>query len=222
MTDRIKLQQLSRHWTPPGGLDRSRPREVMLTPGGRALAAFSVAMLACSLAAVAGLDLIAERERRTARLFEVKGRDAGAEVTRLWRERGKDHQPWIAFRFRVGDRDFESQAPARYRIWRNLRIGSALTVRFLPSDPRVVRLRDNPPQPMPAFIPILVGLGLLAAGVVPPLVIGGQRRLLSEGRPALALVTRHSRSQHGRTVVHYEFATLGGTIAMGRSEARKP
>jgi hypothetical protein len=95
-------------------------------------------------------------------------------------------------------------------------------VRYLPSDPAVNHPRGWQEKPMPVWIPYLVAAGLAVAGWLAMRGILSQKRLLAEGRPAPALVTRHTRTQHGKTM-HYEFVLLSGAIAKGRSgPARKP
>jgi hypothetical protein len=64
---------------------------------------------------------------------------------------------------------------------------------------------------------------------IPPiallLLLNAQRRLLAEGRPAPALVTKLARHQTSHGVSHqsirYAFPLLSGSMAIGRSDARK-
>jgi hypothetical protein len=70
---------------------------------------------------------------------------------------------------------------------------------------------------MPIWVPFLVGSSLAAGGAVLVLILRRQLRLLSEGRPALAVVTRYSYAQHGAKNIHYEFPLLSGGMAKGRS-----
>lgn len=222
MSSRQQLQELQRGWRPPDGLDRSRPRDVRLTAGGGALAALSAALFAAALVVGVGLEVVAEREHESRRLLRDEGADARGEVVRLWRARGEKRQPWVAYRFTVDERAHEAAVRAPLGLWRRLAVGSPLEVRYLPSDPHLNHPRGLEPQPMPPVVPYLAAAALAALGALPLVAIRGQRRLLTEGRAARAVVTRHSKDQHG-TVAHYEFATLGGTTAAGKlGPTRKP
>ena len=48
-----------------------------------------------------------------------------------------------------------------------------------------------------------------------------QMQLLTEGRPAPGIVTRHRRTKDG-TIIRYEFALLNGATAKGRGQTRRP
>jgi hypothetical protein len=222
MDNRIRLLELQRRWTPPDGLDRSRPRPVRLTGAGKAVLRVAVALFVGALAAGIALEFVASREAEAQRLLQEQGVNTEGRITRLWRSRGEDKQPWVAYRFTAQGHVYERRAKAPLRIWRNLQVGSDLPVRYLPSNPVLNHPCDWQQKPMPAWIPYLVAAGLAVPGRLVMLGIRSQRRLLAEGRPAPALVTRHTQTQHGKTI-HYEFPVLSGAIAKGRSgPTRKP
>lgn len=63
---------------------------------------------------------------------------------------------------------------------------------------------------------------MVAVGGLMTLPLAHQRRLLAEGRAALATVTKHSASQHGK-MVHYEFTALSGSRGHGQTgPSQKP
>jgi hypothetical protein len=63
---------------------------------------------------------------------------------------------------------------------------------------------------------------LAAVGGLFTIPLRYQGWLLAEGRPALAVVTRHAKTDKG-TVIHYEFTMLSGSQGKGRSgPSRKP
>lgn len=222
MDNRIRLLELQRSWTPPDGLDRSRPRPVRLNGAGKALLSVAVALLVGSPVAGVALQLTVSREAQTQRLLQEQGANTEGRITRLWRSRDEDKQPWVAYGFTVQGRVYERRAKVPLRIWRNLQVGSDLPIRYLPSDPALSHPRDWQEKPMPVWIPGLVAAGQALAGGLIMRRILSQRRLLAEGRPAPALVTRHTHTQHGK-IIHYEFPLLSGAIAQGRSgPAKKP
>lgn len=213
------LVRPKRAWTPPDGLDRSRPRELRLTSGGKGLVALAACLWIGALAAGIGLHLHSSRQAAEQRLFREQAVDGVAEVTRLWRGKGESKQPWVGYRLTVDGRSYEGRAKLGQRTWRTLREGSEMPVRYLPSDPSTSRLRGPGPEPLPPFVAYLVAGALaLAAGCV-LLPLRGQRRLLSEGRAAPALVTRHAKDQHG-TTFDFEFAALSGSKLKGKGGPR--
>jgi hypothetical protein len=222
MSSRQELQELRRNWTPPDGLERSRPREIRATAGGVALVALAAAIFAAALAAGIGLEVLAGRQREVQRRLRDEGAAVSAEVVRLWRARDDHRQPWFAYRFTTNGRVVEGASKVNLAAWRQLAVGSSVEMRYVPSAPEFNYPLGFPPRPMPAVLPYAAAAALAGLGALPLVVLRGQRRLLSEGRAARAVVTRHSKDQHG-TIAHYEFATLGGTIVAGKAgPTRKP
>jgi hypothetical protein len=222
MSSRQQLEQLQRNWVPPDGLDRARPRDMRATAAGVALVALSGVLFAAALAVAVGLEVLAGRQREVQRLLRDEGSNAHSEVVRLWRSRSKEREPWASYRFAVDGREIEGAVRLPLTVWGRLAVGSTLEVRYVSSKPEVNQPAEFPRRPMAPVVPYVAGVALAALGTLPLVALRGQRRLLSEGRAAHAIVTRHSKDQHG-TVAHYEFATLGGRIASGKSgPTRKP
>jgi hypothetical protein len=169
-------------------------------------------------AAGIALGIVAGRQAEEHRLLAEQGADTDALVTRLWRDRGESRQPWVAYRFTSAGRAYEGRAKVSLRVWGKLQPGSRLPLRFLPSSPVLNYPLGREPKPMPPWIPYLVAVALAASGWLATLPVRSQRRLLEEGRPAPALVTRHTKADHGK-VAHYEFPLLSGSIAEGKSAA---
>ncbi len=223
MNIRIALSRAQSTWDPPEGLDRSWPREVCLTGGGKAAVVLAVVMVALGVAAGVGMGLTASREAREARLLETEGVVTDGVITRLWRSSGKDRQPWVAYRFVVGDKGYEANARVSLGRWRNLRVGSAVPVRYVPTQPELSYPFNTPRSPLPFWLPFPVALALVAGGLLTTLPIHTQRKLLSEGRSAQGHVTQHGPLRHsarggnfGR-VFYYQFPLLSGAVAKGHS-----
>jgi hypothetical protein len=73
---------------------------------------------------------------------------------------------------------------------------------------------------MPLWLPYPVAGALALASFLIAREIRRQRRLLAEGRPAPALVTRHEGNRQGK-VAHYEFPLLSGALARGKAGPQK-
>ena len=81
------------------------------------------------------------------------------------------------------------------------------------------------PKLMPSWISILAAAGLFAVALILSIILANHRRLLAEGRPAPAIVTRISNSpEHGKKIVHYVFLNMGNTLIDGKSspQSRPP
>ncbi len=212
-----QLIELRKNWTPPAELAGSLPREVRLSAAGIALAVVATLMSAGAVAAFVGLEAIASRESTQRLLLEQQGVNTSAVITRLWRARDKERQPMVAYRFEYDGRAYEGQAKVSLRIWNTLAEGSPLPVRLVPSNPGLNHPSDWPGSQMPAWLPPVVAVFLAAVAALLVFLLRCQRHLLSDGRPAPAIVTRYSLADHGRKRVHYEFAQSSGARGQGKS-----
>ena len=212
---------MTESWTPPDGLGYSSLRPVRLTGGGIALLVVAGAMLLGAVAAGIGLGATARRQAKDHRLLQEQGVNTEAQITRVWRSGGKDDQHLVAYRFTVQERAYAARKGVPARIWQTLKAGSSLSVRFLPSDPKVNHPTEWNDTPMPNWLPYLLSgaLAAIAFGCTIPLRI--QMRLLTEGRPAPGIVTGLRRTKEG-TVIRYEFQLLNGATAKGRGQSRRP
>jgi hypothetical protein len=227
MKSRSQLVEMGRHWVPPTGLDRSRPREVSLTSRGIVLLVFSGVLYLGAIAAGVGLSLVASREAEEARLLQEEGQLADGQIIRLWRGRDDERQPWASYRFTAQEQMFEAEAKVPFRIWRNLRAGASLPIRYVPSRPELNHLVGLAPRPLPPWVPIPIVVGLALGGFLVTLPIRSQRRLLAYGRTAPATITAHGkkvRTGHGSELgvqFSYEFPLLSGAVAKGKGGPSK-
>ena len=222
---RDRVDHLQRTFVPPRELTGSLPRDVALTAAGRALQIAATVLFGIAL--TVGLLLSAEMKRQGAdrQAFETRGTTATASVTRLWRNSNDDKQPQVAYRYEIDGREYQGQAKMRLGAWRQLREGSPLDIRYLPDDPTRSRLANVEPHSMPFWVPVTVGLAIATAPILLLVALNGQRRLLMEGRPAPALVTKLAKhhSSHGGShrSIRYAFPLLSGSMATGRSDSHK-
>jgi len=210
----------------PPELERSAPRDVQLTGGGRAL--IVAAWLLVAAAFPAGGSLYFEARRQAAEESDMDRRavSAPAVVDRLWRKAGDGKPAFAAFHFDVNGVRIDGESRMHLSAWRGLRQGSTVTVRYLPENPRRFVVdgarRNRMPIVLGFFISsLLAGLGVLCAAAV-----RAQRTLLSEGRPARAVVTGVHKHQTSHGASHrsmqYEFLLLGGPTMKGKAPIGKP
>jgi len=223
MNTRTQLGELGRHWTPPAGLDRSRPRMVSLTVSGKALLALAVALGLSAMAAGGGLGAIAARQTEESRLLQRDSMVTEGRITKLWRSSGEDKQPWVAYRFIRQGRAYDQNAKIPLRVWKDLRVGSDLPVHYVPFRPDLNYPFDFSKKPMPLWIPFVVAVGLAAGSFLATLPVRRERRLLADGRAAPGLVTHYGKAEHGShgaelgRKYYYVFPLLSGAIAKGQA-----
>lgn len=219
MIDLKELRRLQESWQAPPELLRGSPREVQLTGNGITL--WLVVLVLGLGGPAAGVALVAKAEQNAARTLRLarEGSDTEARVTRLSRNRG-DNNCRATFLFETGGREYSRTARVPCRVWGKLFQGATLPVRYVASDPRINHLPGfERARTLPNWAGPAIGASLGLAALLLVRVLRYRRRLLETGRPALAIVTRHStrRSQYGESnKAHYEFATLSGARAQGR------
>lgn len=223
MDTRIQLMELRQSWTPPDGLDRSRPREVSFTGRGKALVGLAAALVIGAITAAVGLGLVASRQAAESRILRQEGVVTVGTITKLWRSRDDKKQPWMAYRFTSQGGTYRRDAKVPLPIWKNLRVGADYPVRYVPSHPDLNHPEGLAGRPLPPWVPFLVAGALAALAVLATMPIRSQRRLLTEGRVAPGLVTRHGNPEHGPhnhklgRKYYYEFPLLSGAVAQGRA-----
>ena len=83
----------------PPELERSAPRDVGLTMGGRALMVLAWLLVAGAVAAGVALYLEAQRQSAAAQDFDQRSVTVSAVVDRLWRKSGDGKPAHVAFHF---------------------------------------------------------------------------------------------------------------------------
>jgi len=76
------------------------------------------------------------------------------------------------------------------------------------------------PKLLPPWVSILVAGVLFFVAWLVTRILASQRRLLAEGRPAPGIVTKITRTDHGK-VSHYVFMAMSGKLINGKLNPRK-
>ena len=206
-------------WKPSPELDRPRPRPVRLT--SRGMAAWLISVFAVAGGVVLAVPLARESRlaEAEARRMLAEGRETEAVVTGLRYLRGYG----ASYQFTVDGREYRGSGGVTRPHWESLRVGSPVAVRYLASGPTRNYPSADPPHRIPLWFAFLMCGIAAGTGVVLPLKVRRQRRLLAGGLPAPAVVTRY-RSMYvnygaSQTWMYYEFAPPGGGPCTGRAEA---
>jgi hypothetical protein len=142
----------------------------------------------------------------------------------LWASDGDTPRRFVAFQFDAGGQRFEDRQQIPRGLWSTLRAGSIIPVRYDAANPLVHTAFGAERRKLAHWVAYVAALTLATLGLLIALPLRSQRRLLVEGRPAPAVVTRRSldKSTHGsRYRIQYEFVLLNGAARTGRSTEGK-
>ena len=135
------MAELHETFSPPP-LTYSRPRDVSLTGGGRALVVFAVLLFMAAIGAGVGMYNAAVRHAGERRAIAEEGVTTTGVVTRL-RSDGDDRRR-VGYEFGVNGRVVRGERQVSGERRRTLQVGSPIDVRYLPSDPTVNELDGRP------------------------------------------------------------------------------
>jgi len=207
----------------PPDLRRCPPRPVRLTAAGKLAAGLAVALAGAAVAA--GISLHAAAVKSRSRLEGMR-REALVTQARVVQARvsgGRNRRLIVRYEYEAGGKLLQGVFRTDPRRARQFRPGSQLSISFLPSEPARSWPVGGEPQGVPFWAGPVVAAELAGLAVAIGIVIRRQRRLLEEGRPALATVIsiepRRARSGYHR--VSYEFSLLNGARARGWFQQRK-
>ncbi len=207
----------------PAELLHSVPREVTLTPAGKAVAALIVGLL---LAAMVDPWIYVAAKRDVARFNALERQSvvSDGEVVSIGRAHGKESRRTVTYRYSFEDRTYTGTAELRRGESRGLRAGARIAVRYVPSQPATNWLPGHEPRGVPLWVVPLVPTCALSAGLLLAYALRKQRAFLATGRAALARVTRHERAhkgEHGVDRVWYEFKVLSGAMRTGHYDVQR-
>ena len=209
----------------PFELQRSIPRPVELTQAGVAAWIGVDVLVAITIATCLVLAIQAGRDARRSEDREHESAQVRGVVERMGRTRGDSPKPIIVYGYTVAGVDHQGRSTLRRSEAARYPVGASLEVRYLPSDPRVSWIAGHEPRGVPSWLPIIVALGMAPWSPLIAKALRRQRRLLEEGRPAIARVTssrqRHGTHGHTHQHVEYEFTTLSGARRTGRFDAQR-
>jgi len=214
----MKLEETGSGWTPPDGLGYSSLRPVRLSGAGYALAVLSVVFVVGGFVLGDVLWNQARRENQDRVQLEQAGVLAEATITRVWRDGSKEHTPRVSYRFEANGEGFAGRSDAPSGVWRTLKVGDRLRVRYLPADPAINHPADWRMSVTPQWLPLLIPAIFLGLAAMFGSLIRRQWRLLMEGRPAAGVVVK-ARRRDKQVVLTYEFRVLSGAVQKGRGSS---
>lgn len=214
------------HWNPPDGLGYSSLRPVRLTGTGRALQVCAVAMLLGGMAAGFFMNRASQRQNTEARLLTEQGVRTNAQITRVWRtggnseNRNSEARNRLAYTFEHAAQRYSRSTQAPYKIWRNLKAGQSLEVRYMAGRPEISQPVEWSRRPLVPWAAYLVGGLMMMMAPLFLLPLRCQHLLLTEGKPAPGRITEIKKTDETLTV-KFEFRLLNGATAKGKVHVGK-
>jgi len=218
MTEREKLWKLQEGWRPPPELERGRPRPVGYTGAGIAVWALAGLLLVGGLALGIGLYVKATNDQERNRLLASATGRAEARITRLYRRGSGNSRRYVAdYEFYAGAEVYSRTARLSRGAWSGLQEGDRREVWYVESNPVLSRLEGlERTTGTPIWLAPVITVILAALAVLIARDLKGKRRLVEDGRPAPAMVTRLGRKTDKGRMVYYGFLTLSGSEAKGK------
>jgi hypothetical protein len=211
-------------FTPPPGLEWSRPRAVRLSAAGRGMAIGAIAMALAGPAA--GYAMFQESRRQTTERQQIIDHPALAAgiITKLTKDSKDSNSGTVHYAFDAEGQHVSGKMRIRRSWWRELTIGEPLTIRYAEGAPAINAPDGTLPRVLPVWLSGLIGGVLLGIAALFAAILRADLRLLSEGRIAEGTVReiKVSRSQHGtHRSMRYDFASMSGVRVTGKAGASK-
>ena len=211
-------------WRIPPELEQPLPRPVRLTGMGIIYCVIAAACIAAGVG-IASQAIHGELRRQAenaslAHSLAAEGEETEATVTRLFT--GMGHV--VNYQYTVDGHSFSRGAFITAEHWQSLQVGSPLTIRYLPSDPKQSYPESDPPNSQTHWT-VTLPLAAMALffmfsfAYVQLSAVLPKRSLLARGRPARGIVTRCKEGNRGRRsgyFWYYEFQLPDGAKCQGK------
>ena len=215
----------------PPALLKAAPRDVRVNGSGRVMFVMAAMLVALGVWGSIVLGRRAEVAERRVSLFESERVVTAGDVIRLQKRGGDDddddddnYRITAHYRYMARGRELMGQTTLRRAERDRYSVGSPVAVWYLPSAPHENWLDGYAPRPeasWPATV-VPVACGLTALVLIQ--LVRRQSKLLANGRPAMATVTKIEKKNTGEGtvwMVHYEWTTLSGATRTGKYQQGK-
>lgn len=209
----------------PPVLLRSTPRAVRVNAAGQAVLFGAVALIAAGIWGAIELNRRADIAARHAALFASERMLAAGDIIHLRKRGGDDeHRITAHYRYSVRGRELTGETSLRRDDNDSFAVGTPVGVWYLPSEPGASWLDGYAPRRRAQWPGTAVPFACAVAAIGLIAVVRRQANLLTNGRAAMATVTKieKKRTDKGTVwVVHYQFTTMSGATRTGKYHDRK-
>ena len=200
----------------PAPLQRSAPRDVTLNGSGWVSAICAIALLLGG--AVGGpfaAGKLAEDSERAAKLHAA-GVSTEANVIQVRKRRGDNPQLTVEYRYSANGQEFSNRVQLRRDdpMADTVDTGARIQVRYLPSEPRRSWPAGYGPREQPVWPAAILPAIAIPGAVAIMWLLHRQKRLLREGRAAMARVTSANKTSKYEDSwrVSYSWTLLSGAV----------
>jgi hypothetical protein len=209
--------RMNEGWEAPPELTGPLPRKAKWTKAGRInryVAAFVVVFGLLIVLGVLG-NLLGAHQLKT------EPKEAEGSVTRKWTQsgRGTTTYHYVRYSFAVAGQTYRGEAHVPKAKWQELSTGSALEVRYVPSNPSNNRaVIAFEPVTMPNWVPLVVFAVWILFIWLSLYDVRKESALLQYGQPAAGLVVTDNRGKRIPKygwITGYEFQLPDGSMRKG-------
>lgn len=188
------------------------PRRIRPSASSRFAPIVIAFMLGLTIFLIVWLSKNAAQQMQNSTTLRKSGVEVLGEVTRI--ETFSRSRDMVSYSFTVNGRTFSGKAGVPARIERNLHEFGPLMVRYLPSDPAINHPAAWQWSPL-TFLLSMIPLGIMTLLLILfPVFRYRKGRVLAQGKPAVAVVTRCFPGKASFTL-KYEFRTDAGSAHKG-------
>ena len=200
----------------PSELTGPLPRKVRSSPGGIQSAFFAAAVVALALAGTSWMAMRGVHEFQNRAALRSEGVEASGQVTGFSYAGKHNGILVVQYSFPVNGISFPGKADVPRRLERDVKGSSTLPIRYVPANPAVNHPADWDEPLFSAVVPLMFPILPVAVGIMMLMSDHRERRLLAEGRPAIATITKsHLYGSRAHHYWQYEFRTRDGDIHTG-------
>jgi hypothetical protein len=220
------FSEKAKTWEPPAELQTSTPRQVQLTRLGKTVAVLATLLALFAVGLTGWMMNQAEADAARWSSWQSDATPAQGHITYMRQTvSGKNRVYRVEYAYPVGDLTYGGVGTVSEREWKFMRQGDGIRVFYRKSEPGLSWISGHEPKGVPWWAGPLTGTAMLIAPILLVWNLRRQRRLLEEGWPAKATITRVTRVRQqkgGATYrIDYAFDTMNGDPATGRSQARE-
>lgn len=208
--------------TIPSELTGPLPRKVRSSPDGVRSAFIAAAVVAIALAGTSWVAMRGVHQFQYQAALRSDGLEATAQITGF-SHAGKHGGILVTYySFAVSGTAFTGNAHVPKQLEQAIHESSTLPIVYLPTNPAVNHPAAWEEPAINAIVPLLSPLIPVGVGVMMLASGRRERRLLAEGLPAIATITKSYPLSKGGYQSDYEFRTQDGSVGTGNNSFDGP
>lgn len=201
--------------TIPSELNWPPPRRVRSSPAGVRSAFFAAAVVVLALAGSSLLCMKGAHQFQNRAALRNEGIEATAHVTGFSHAGKHGGILVVNYSFVINEISFTGKADVPKVLEQDIQQSPTLPIRYLPANPTVNQPVAWDQPPISSWLMLLLPMLPVTIGILMLLSDRRERRLLAEGLPAIATITKSYLLSKGGYQSNYEFRTENGSVETG-------